>query len=231
MEHRSKRRKTWEDVVDFYDSLKNHGPKTTTMVDANSEDRSIRSRPSVSMHPHGAADRISAKPPHGALRPEFPLSLRNPVMPPSRLQNRDITDVPAVQTVITSVVDIVFESGSSQVAEITLSALPSVPTVVSFPSYGPITVPAFPTFPPQTLPTVPAYPFPTSAVPSSIATSSMSIQISGASSQVVMSSPPSTPLPSDSVMSLPPMSSTGGNIASVSTMSPAGNFSTTCKFL
>ncbi|MCJ1432177.1 hypothetical protein MMC27_001533 [Xylographa pallens] len=227
MEHRSKRRKTWEEVVDFYDSLKNHGPKTTAMVKANPEDRSIRSRPSVTMHPHGAADRISAEPLHGALRPEIPISPPKPIMPPSRLQNRDITDLPAVQTVVTSVVDIVFESGSSQVAEITLSGLPTVPTVVSFPSYGPLTVPAFPTYPPQTLPTVPAYPFPSSAVPSSTATSSMSIQISGASSQVVMSSPPSTPLPSDSAMSLPPTSSTGGNLASVSTVSPAGNFSTT----
>ncbi|MCJ1315783.1 hypothetical protein MMC15_001103 [Xylographa vitiligo] len=215
MEHRSKRRKTWEAIVDLYDSLESHGPKAAAMVNAVFEDGSTRNTPPVT------------NPFHGALRPEIPISPPNPTMPPSRLQNRDITDIPAVDTVVTSVVDIVFESGSSQIAEITLPALPTVPTVVSFPSYGPLTVPVFPTYPPQTLPTVPAYPFPSSAVPSSTTTSSMSIQVSGASSQAVMSSPPSTPLPSDSVMSLPPMSSTSGNTASVSTVSSAGNFSTT----
>ncbi|MCJ1384803.1 Mucin-21 [Xylographa soralifera] len=227
MEHRSKRRKTWEEIVNFYDNFQSHGSKTTAMINADAKDRSTRSRPSVTMDPQGASDRISAQPLHGALRPEIPISPPKPTRPPSGLQNRDILDGPAVETVVTSVVDVVFESGSSQIAEITLPALPTVPTVVSFPSYGPLTVPVFPTYPPQTLPTVPSYPFPSSAVPSSTASSSMSIQVPGASSQIVMSSPPSTPLPSESSMSLPSVSTTGGNIASVSTVSPTGNFSTT----
>ncbi|MCJ1387297.1 Mucin-21 [Xylographa bjoerkii] len=227
MEHRSKRRKTWEELVSFYDSLQSNGPSTMAKVNANAEGRSTRSRPSVTMHPHGASDPISPQPHYGALRPEIPISPPAPTLPPNRLRKRDFMGGPAVETVVTSVVDVVFESGSSQIAEITLPALPTVPTVVSLPSYGPLTVPVFPTYLPQTLPTVPAYPLPSSGAPTSIATSSMSIQVPGASSQVVMSSPPSTPLPSNSAMSLPPVSSTGGNLASVSTVNSTGNFSTT----
>ncbi|MCJ1400982.1 hypothetical protein MMC11_004193 [Xylographa trunciseda] len=221
MEHRSKRRKRWEELVSLYDSLKGYGPDSAQMVNANSKGHSTTSRPSVAMHPPGSSGPISPQPLQGALRPEISLSPPEPTPPPNRLQRRDMLDGPAVETVVTSVVDVVFESGSSQIAEITLTALPTVPTVVSFPSYGPLTVPVFPTYPPQTLPTVPAYPFPSSAA------SSMSIQLPGASSQVVLSSPPSTPLPSDSAMSLPSVSSTGGNSVSVSTVIPAGNSSTT----
>ncbi|MCJ1284339.1 hypothetical protein MMC26_003670 [Xylographa opegraphella] len=227
MEHRSKRRKRWEEIVNFYDGIMNHGPKATAIVNTAVDDRDTKSRPSVTLHPHAVSERMDPKPLHGALRPEIPISPSKFTTPPSRLQNRGATDVPAVETVVTSVVAIVFESGSSQIAEITLPALPTVPTVVSSPSYGPLTVPVFPSYPTQTMPTVPAYPFSSSVVPSSTATSPMSIQLPGASSQIVMSSPPSTPLPSDSAMSLPLVSSTSGNIAPVSTVSPAGNFSTT----
>ena len=68
-----------------------------------------------------------------------------------------------IKTVIQSVVQVVVENGQSSVGVLTL---PQVPTVVPFPSYGPLTVPAVPAYPsapPQTLPTVPTYPFATTA--------------------------------------------------------------------
>lgn len=86
-----------------------------------------------------------------------------------RLHQRQIvpnpapTPLQAVKTVVESVVQIVVENGQSSVGAF---MLPTVPTVISFPSYGQLTVPivpAYPSSPPQTLPTVPAYPF-TSAV-------------------------------------------------------------------
>ncbi|KAI9871371.1 MAG: hypothetical protein M1830_002977 [Pleopsidium flavum] len=92
-----------------------------------------------------------------------------------RLHQRHIVPNPgsapsgAVKTVIESVLQVVVENSQSSIAALTL---PTVPTVVSFPSYGQLTVPAVPTypsFPPQTLPTVPAYPF-TSAAPTTLRT-------------------------------------------------------------
>ena len=231
MEHRSKRRKTWEEVVEFYGSFKSREPSTMAKVAEHLETTSTVSRPSITTYPIGASNRKSLQPILGALRPVVPIPPPEPTLPPMKFQRRDTLDIPADKTVVTSVVDIVFESGSSQIAEITLAALPTVPTVVSLPSYGPLTVPVFPTDSPQTLPTVPSYPIPTSAGPSATASNSMSIQVPGASSQVIMSSPPPTPLPSDSAMSLPSTLSTDTHIASVSTVSPAGNFSATSKLL
>jgi len=93
-------------------------------------------------------------------------------------QRQNVSDqgpasIGAVKTVIESVVQFVVENGQSSIAALTL---PTVPTVVSFPSYGQLTVPAVPTypsFPPQTLPTVPAYPFTSAAAATLGATTAM----------------------------------------------------------
>lgn len=87
-----------------------------------------------------------------------------------------------MKTVIQSVVQVVVENGQSSIGAF---VLPTVPTVVDFPSYGPLTVPAgpaYPSAPPQTLPTVPAYPFATTA-----ATPASSAAISASSSAAISS--------------------------------------------
>ena len=103
----------------------------------------------------------------------------------------------STKTVIASVVQVIIDNGSSAIAELIVPAVSTVlpPTVVPFPSYGPVTVPvepSFPTVPAAALPSVPWQSFPSGVA----ATDSMSILISGSSSEVVLSSPPPTPVPS-----------------------------------
>ena len=137
---------------------------------------------------------------------EIPLEAPQPTPAPFAGYKRD--SLPQIQTVVTSVMEVVVNDGKGGGATMTMDSIPHVPTVVSFPSFGPLTVPPYPSTPPQTLPTVPGYPFSTTeAWPAHTEApgekNSMSIQVPGASSQVVLSSPPSTPLPSNSAMSLP----------------------------
>jgi len=131
---------------------------------------------------------------------------------PEQIYKRQI--LPLIQTVITSVIDVVLDSGSSRIAEVTLDAGLGLPSVVSFPSYGPVTVAALTTPLPNILPSVSMDPLPVLPTP-------MSIDIPGASSQIVISSPPPTPLPSD----LPPIASTDTFFASVSTMNDSSTSS------
>lgn len=137
---------------------------------------------------------------------------------------QDIGSSAPVKTVIQSVVQVIVEDGQSSVGVLTL---PTVPTVVPFPSYGPLTVPAvppYPSAPPQTLPTVPAYPFTATASlasseaaipPSSISVnSSPTSPVISATSNAVTSSPapaivpePSSPLQSSNSTRTDPSSS------------------------
>ena len=122
-----------------------------------------------------------------------------------------------------SIVDVIIDAGSSAIAQLTI---PNVPTTLSLPNVGPFTFAGIPTSQASSLqasPTSVPSP-PTANAASSQATktesaisastegssvvpevpvpapnqSSLSLSIPGSSSQVVLSSPPSTPLPSGS---------------------------------
>ena len=226
MEHRPKRQRLWRATHEF--SLDHNIDEVLEFPRMEVSDEGI-SQPAVLLLTPEAPRKSHRKSP-SALPipscPDIPLKAPEPTPAPNMLRPRDSADMPGVQTVVSSIVDIVLDDGTSMVAQVTLPSVPTVPTVVSFPSYGPLTVPAFPTYPPETVPTVPAYPFPSSAAPSATASSPMSIHLPGASSQSVLSSPPSTPLPPGSAMSLPSMSVTSSYFASVSS---AGNSSTSSK--
>ena len=233
MEHPSKRQRL-SDVVKRSD---NHGrsgtdksPSMASMSEGNGED-------------------------HGGMR------IKNR----GNVQHRYATrTVGVVETVTASVLDVIIDNGSSAVAAITLSAIPTEPTVIAVPALGSLTIPAYP-FSASSIGTQPVetkapgnagsqtsaswgYASAQSAA-ASAAQSSLSIQVPNMSSQIVLSSPPSTPLPSSQTMSLPsassgsyfPSSTTGavtsaessiiGTSTSASFLSliPNGNFSTASK--
>ena len=113
--------------------------------------------------------------------------------------------VNAVETVIASVFDVIIDSGTSAIARVTLTALPTAPAVISVPSFGSLTV--SPPVSTDVFSTQGGTPAPSNAPSeSSIAASSsasLSITVPNSSSQITLSSPPSTPLPSGSSMTLP----------------------------
>ena len=126
--------------------------------------------------------------------------------------------------IVTTNVDLIVEDGSgSTIAEAVLPGLPTGPTAVSLP-IGTLTLPALASGPPVI--SLPVEDLNThNALPT--ATPSLSIQIPGSSSQVVISSPP-TPNPESSFTSFPlSTSSTSGTSHLPSTV--ALN-STTCKY-
>ena len=143
------------------------------------------------------------KPPH--LEPSTPLPTVSPA--PTMVHKRQ--DLPAIQTTVETIVEVIVDSGTSEIVEFTLDAVPTAPTLVSLSSYGAITVPALTTFPIET------------AVGGFITPSSSSTFGPGGSSQIVLSSPPPTPLPTNPEMTIPltsqPSVSTMGN-SSVSSM-------------
>lgn len=130
--------------------------------------------------------------------------------------------VGVVETVIASILDVIIDNGSSAVAAITLSAIPTEPTVVVVPTSGSLTIPAYrlsasstSTQPIETIAPSDAgsqtsaswVDASSQSSAASAAQSSLSIQVPNMSSQIVLSSPPSTPLPSSQTMSLPSASS------------------------
>lgn len=96
-------------------------------------------------------------------------------------------------TVVQSALQVVIDNGSSVTTELTI---PDVRTVVPFPTDGPVIIPVNPTYPTVLIPTPPSAPS-RSLASGPAATQSMSIFIPGSSSQVVLSSPPPTPVPSN----------------------------------
>ncbi|MCJ1475024.1 hypothetical protein MMC13_003684 [Lambiella insularis] len=191
------------------------------MVDlqVNQEENAAVSERSDARRSLDGSSRISPTPVK-KLRPEIPLSRPAITQAPTRLYRRQ-NGAPAVVTIIESIVDVILDSGTSQVGEIQLTGLPTAPTVISVPSLGSVTVPVFPTATSQTAST-------SSIVPAgSSPSSSMGIQVPGSSSQMVISSPPPTPLPSNPAMSLPTIFSTGSNSTLAATVKPTGNFTTT----
>ena len=97
---------------------------------------------------------------------------------------RDASTV--VQTVVASQLDLVVEDTSgSTVARATFSSIPTSAAVISIPG-GTITIPAFAT---ETS-------LAATSSPGTEVSQLSSIQVPGSSSQIILSSPPSTPLPS-----------------------------------
>lgn len=123
-------------------------------------------------------------------------------------------------TVVQSALQIVIDNGSSVTTELTV---PDVRTVVPFPTDGPVIVPVNPTFPTVLIPTSLSAPS-RSLASGPAATPSMSIYIPGSSSQVVLSSPPPTPVPSN-----PTASSFSSSLITGRPVSGPGNL--TSKFL
>ncbi|MCJ1307141.1 hypothetical protein MMC25_000787 [Agyrium rufum] len=125
------------------------------------------------------------------MRLQIPDRARAPLSTaPSKLERRHFDSGAEITSTVAetymSIYDIVIEAGSSAVAEVTLTGLPSQATVVSLPSVGEVTIPA--AIPTQS----------TSITGSSTvgaASSSLTINVPSPSSQLVLSSPPSTPLP------------------------------------
>ena len=169
--------------------------------------------------------------------------------------------VGTVQTVTASILDVIVDNGSSAVASITLSAIPTEPTVVAIPTLGSLTIPGYP-LSASSLPIETTSPSNAGSQPSTssgdassensaapAAQSSLSIQVPNMSSQVLLSSPPSTPLPLSQTMSLPSASSdsyfpsptteaaTSAESSTIATstsasfpaFTPSGNYSTASK--
>ena len=119
--------------------------------------------------------------------------------------------VNGVETGIASVFDVIIDSGTTAVAQVTLTALPTAPAVISVPDHGSLTV-----SPPSST-NIPSTQGGTASTSSNDpAQSSLSIAVPNSSSQIVLSSPPSTPLPSSSSMTLP--SSSASSYSSSSTV-------------
>ena len=191
MEHPSKRRRL-SDVVKRSD---NHGHSGT------------HKSPLVASMSEGDGGN------QGAMRTKYTGDVRRQYATPT---------VGVVETVIASVLDVIIDNGSSAVAAITLSAIPTEPTVVAVPTLGSLTIPGYPlsassvstqpveTIAPSDAGSQTSAPWGNASSQSpaaSAAQSSLSIQVPNMSSQILLSSPPSTPLPSSQTMSLPSASS------------------------
>ncbi|MCJ1237187.1 hypothetical protein MMC14_005172 [Varicellaria rhodocarpa] len=112
--------------------------------------------------------------------------------------------VGAAETMIASVFDVIIDSGTTAVAQVTLAALPTGRAIISVPNIGPFTVspPGSPDI--SSVQGAATASSNASARSSTVASSqsSLSIAVPNSSSQIVLSSPPSTPLPSSSSISL-----------------------------
>jgi hypothetical protein len=205
-----------------------HGLPSISSIGVNSQNRPILGNGAIKPFLIDTSDLAQSKPQSLPIYNEIPLALPEVTSTPTRIHKRDGIDIAtalatAIETVTTDVVDIVLDTGTSQLAEITLPAFPTGPTVLQFPDYGPVTIAAVTTVavpPIPTLPIVTAAPSllpvptflnppsnPTTVLPPA-APSSMSINVPEfQSSQVVLSTPPPTPIPSSSGMSFPSASS------------------------
>jgi hypothetical protein len=104
---------------------------------------------------------------------------------------RDLRRRQAVATLVTTDIDLIVEDGSgSTIAEATIQGIPTAPTAISLP-IGTLTIPALATA--SDIFSLPVGDLQTAGQP----TPSLSIQVPGASSQIVLSSPPPTPVPSE----------------------------------
>lgn len=142
------------------------------------------------------------------------------------LQPPSIHAVQSTKTVVASLLQVVIDNGSSATTEL---IAPDVRTVIPFPTDGPVIIPVSSNFPPVTFPTV-LIPTSLSAPSKSsasgpAATDSMSIFIPGSSSQVVLSSPPPTPVPSHpAVLSFSSSSITGQPVAGAGNLTSESSF-------
>ena len=143
----------------------------------------------------------------------FPTSV--PLQPPF------VHAAQSTKTVIASVLQVVIDNGSTAATELTV---PDVRTVVPFPTDGPVAIPINPTFPTVLIPTPQSAPS-QSLASGPAATDSMSIFIPGSSSQVVLSSPPPTPVPSNPTSSYFSSSSiTGGPVPGAGNITSKSSF-------
>ena len=125
-------------------------------------------------------------------------SISTPV-PPAQITAPAHMEVRRQAVVVTTDVDLIVEDGAgSTIAEATLQGLPTAATEVSLP-IGTLTIPALADGPPVI--SLPVNDLNTNQ-PSPTASPSLSIQVPGSSSQVVLSSPP-TPSPESSSTSFP----------------------------
>lgn len=222
MEHRSKRRRTWKEFVGLTGSPERSTLPAMVELNPNHENIAMALAPSVTGYTVGGSSHEPSTLLVQRLYLDIPLSPPEPTPVPTRLYRRR-DEIPAVQTIVESIVDVVLESGTSKVGEIQLTGVPTAPTVISIPSFGPFTVPVFPTATPQIVSTNPVVPIDSSS------SSSTNIQVPGSSSQMVISSPPPTPLPSTSAMTLPTTLSAASNSTLAATVKPTGNLTTTSK--
>ena len=209
MDHRPKRRKFWKQDAAITDNLESIRPFATASIgvghQSHSKSESAEFPAILGSMVHQEPSLPSGMPPQLELPVPTPMVTAAPTM----LHKRQ--DLPAVQTVVESIVEVIVDSGTSQIAEFTLDAVPTAPTIVSLSNYGVITVPALTTWPIETAVGGFVSPFPTpSNSPSTVGP--------GGSSQVVLSSPPPTPLPTNPKMTIPSTSSTATFKPSVSTM-------------
>lgn len=131
--------------------------------------------------------------------------------------NPVVTAIGAVETVVTSVYEIIIDQGTTSVGEFTVPSIPTAPTVIVLPTFGTVTIPVFsqPTQSQSGLP-VPG----SSGLPLS---GSATLGAPGSTTQFVITAP-STPLPTESAsISFP---TTSSEASAFPTHTGGGNSST-----
>ena len=126
--------------------------------------------------------------------------------------NPVVTAIGAVETVITSVYEIIIDQGTTSVGEFTVPSIPTAPTVIVLPTFGTITIPVF-SQPTQSQSGLP--------VPGS-----SGLPPPGSTTQLVITAP-STPLPTKSASTSVQVASS--EASAFPTHTGGGNSSTSCR--